>query len=403
MNKVTRTRVIIGFVSMWDAMNIIRKPGFGTINEISKKIMKKERDEKDLVFEVGKMSRDLLSKMLVICGKVGSDDIKLYEKKALELGCDFIQEKGRSWVFAQNTIRENYDADYHRGVLLIGDNKQLPATQIAYQQAYAFTDWFIQDLDGDSIPDFPVGRIFGPSQTVLYHMDPMIIDSNIAVVFDSEPGRSSRHVEGLADLGFDVEVLSRFTDRSKKLLSVSEFILQFSDGIFTSRIHGTPGEWATRNSVILSHEQTSTIHFEGYPVVFSEACSTAQEGPLLKAFLNQGALYIGSTLETMNNLEPFEDWRYCAYSDGWKFGFLDLLDTHELIGEVKVNVDREITKHLTSPILAELENVRNGTTSTLTSDRAVSVCEWVLFGNPLRRTTVGPNANFTPGKIIVDT
>ncbi|MDH4215130.1 MAG: hypothetical protein OEV85_14535, partial [Candidatus Thorarchaeota archaeon] len=384
-------------------MNIIRKSSFGTINEISKKFMKKQRDERDLVFEVGKMSRELISKMLVICGKVGSDDLELYEKKALELGSDFIREKGRSWVLTLRTIRENYDTNYHRGVLLIGDNKQLPATPIAFQQAFAFTDWFLQDLDGDSIPDTPVGRIFGPSQTVLYHMDPTIIDSNIAVVFDSEPGRSSRHIEGLASLGFDIEVLGKFTDRSNKLLSVCEFILQFSDGVVTSRIHGTPGEWATRNSIILSHEQTLTIHFEGYPVVFSEACSTALEGPLLRAFLNQGALYIGSTLETMNNLEPFDDWKYCAYCDGWKFGFLDLLDTYELIGEVKVNVDSEITKHLSPKVLAELENIRNGTTSTLTSDQAVSACEWVLFGNPLRKSTIGPNANYTPGKIIVDT
>jgi hypothetical protein len=384
-------------------MNVIRKTGFGTINQISKKFIKKERDESDLVFDVGKMPRDILSKMLVICGKVGSEAIELYAKKAREIECDFINEKGRSWVLTQKTIRENYDANYHRGVLLIGDNKQLPATQIAYQQMYAFTDWFIQDLDGDSIPDFPIGRIFGPSQTVLYHMDPLIIDSNIAIVFDSEPGRSSRHVEGLASLGFDVEILEKFTDRSKKLMSVCEFILQISDGIFTSRIHGTPGEWATRNSIILTHEQTSTIQFEGYPVVFSEACNTAQEGPLLRAFLNQGAIYIGSTLETMNNLEPYDDWRDCAYCDGWKFGFLDLLDSFEMIGEVKVNVDSEITTHLAPVVLAELENVRNGTTNTLTSDRAVSVCEWVLFGNPLRRTTIGPNANFTPGRIIVDT
>jgi hypothetical protein len=384
-------------------MNIIRKSGFGTVNEISKKFVKKERDERDLIFEVGKISRDLLSKMLVICGKVGSEEINQYQKKATELECDFIHEKGRSWILTQKTIRDNYDANYHRGVLLIGNNKQLPATPIAYQQAFAFTDWFIQDLDGDSIPDFPVGRIFGPSHTVLYHMDPMIIDSNIAIVFDSEPGRSARHIEGLQSLGFDVEVLNKYTQRSNKLLSVSEFILQFSDGIITSRIHGTPGEWATRNSIILSHEQTSTIHFEGYPVVFSEACNTAQEGPLLKAFLNQGALYIGSTLETMNNLEPYDDWRDCAYCDGWKFGFLDLLDTYELIGEVKVNVDREMTKHLAPKVRTELENVRNGSTSILTSDSAISVCEWVLFGNPLRRTTIGPNADFTPGSIIVDT
>jgi hypothetical protein len=384
-------------------MNIIRKSRYGTINEISKKFVKKERPESELVFDLGKIPRNILSKLLVICGKVGKENLDLYLEKAKELDCVFIKEKGRSWVLTQKTIRENYDSSYHQGVLLIGDNKQLPATQIAYQQAYAFTDWFLQDLDGDSIPDFPIGRIFGPPKTVLYHMDPYIIDSNIAIVFDSQPGRSQRHVEGLASLGFDVEVLSRYTERANKLLSVSEFILQFSDGIFTSRIHGTPSEWATKNSVILTHEQTSTIKFEGYPVVFSEACSTAQEGPLLRAFLDQGALYIGSTLETMNNLKPFEDWRICPYCDGVKFGFLDLLDSYDMVGQVKVSVDSEITKNLTPNVLAELESVRNGITNTLTNDQAVTACEWVLFGNPLRRTSVGPNADYTPGRLIVDT
>ncbi|MFW9964838.1 MAG: hypothetical protein ACFFCX_14815, partial [Candidatus Sifarchaeia archaeon] len=268
---------------------------------------------------------------------------------------------------------------------------------------YAFTDWFIQDLDGDGIPDFPFGRIFGSPETVMYHMDPFIIDSDIAIVFDSKPNRSNRHVLALAELGFDVEVLNRYSKDDEKLLSASEFILQFSDGVFTSRIHGTPDKWATHNSVILSHDQASKIKFEGYPVVYSEACSTAQEGPLLKAFLNSGASYIGATLDTMNNMKPFDDWRACAYCDGWKFGFLDLLDSYELIGEVKVAVDKTLTENLEPKVFDELEKVRNGETTTLTIDNAVSTVEWILFGNPLRRTTVGQNANFTPGKLIVDT
>ncbi len=382
-------------------MNIIRKSG--SINEIKRKFVRKERSKEDLVFDVGRMPRDVLSKMLIICGKVGKDNIAKYEQKAKELNCDFIQEKGRSWVLTHKTIRDNYDSDNHLGVLLIGSNKELPATQISYQDDYAFTDWFIQDLDNDMIPDFPVGRIFGSPETVLYHMDPKIIDSDIAIVFDSQPGRSSRYVEGLAALGFDVEVIRKYTDDERKLLSVCEFILQFSDGVFTSRIHGTPDKWATHNSVILSSEQTSTIGFEGYPVVFSEACSTALEGPLLKAFLDQGAIYIGATLDTLNNVEPFDDWRACPYCDGWKFGFLDLLDTYELIGQVKMSVDREITRNLDRDAMDALENVRNGNTNTLTNDHAVSVCEWMLFGNPLRPTTVGPNADYSPGRIVVDT
>jgi hypothetical protein len=383
-------------------MNIITKGGLGTINEIKKKFRKK-RAEEDLVFDVGRMNRDVLKRMLVICGRVGEKNAALYENKARELESDFIVEQNRSWVLTQKTVQENYDPGYHRGVLLIGTNKELPATQISYDGAYSFTDWFIQDLDGDGIPDFPFGRIFGPPDTVLYHMDPFIVDSNIAIVFDSQPSRSDRHVKALAALGFDVEVLDKYTKDEMKLLSASEFILQFSDGVFTSRIHGTPDRWATHNSVILTHDQASAIKFEGYPVVFSEACSTAQEGPLLRAFLNSGALYIGATLDTMNNLEPFDDWRHCAYSDGWKFGFLDLLDSYELIGEVKLAVDRTLTENLESNIFVELENVRKGETTTLTVDNAVSTAEWMLFGNPLRRTTVGPNADFTPGQLIVDT
>lgn len=383
-------------------MNIIRKGSLGSINEIKKRF-RKERSEEELQFEVGRMNRDLLKRMFVVVGKVGDDHITRYETKAKKLGCDFIKEEGRSWILTQKTIRENYDPSYHRGVLLIGNNKELPATQISYQNTFAFTDWFMQDLDGDSIPDFPIGRIFGPPETVLYHMDPFIIDSNIAIVFDSQPERSDKHVKGLAALGFDVEVLSRYTDAESKLLAVSEFILQFSDGVFTARIHGAPDRWATHNSVILSHDQAASIKFEGYPVIYSEACSTAQEGPLLKAFLNQGASYIGATLDTMNNMEPFSDWKSCPYCDGWKFGFLDELDSHELIGEVKIAVDRTLTEHLDSKFLKEIETIRKGETTTLTHDSVVSIVEWALFGNPLRSTTVGPNANYTPGLIAVDT
>jgi hypothetical protein len=398
----TPTTVIITFDENFWVMNIISKSGLGSINEIRKRFRKRRSDD-DLVFEVGRINRDLIKHLLVVCGRVGEVNIPQYADKAREIGADFIVEKGRSWILTQKTIRENYDPSYHKGVILIGTNKELPATQISYEGTYGFTDWFIQDLDNDGKPDFPFGRIFGPPKTVLYHMDPCIVDSNIAIVFDSQPGRSDKHVKALVELGFDVEVLHRYTEEEEKLLSVSEFILQFSDGVFTARIHGTPDRWATHNSVILSYDQASAIEFQGYPVVFSEACSTAQEGPLLKAFLNSGAAYVGATLDTMNNVEPFEDWRKCAYCDGWKFGLLDLLDSYDLIGEVKIAVDRALTENLEPKVLAEIEKVRKGDTTTLTIDKSVSAVEWMLYGNPLRNAPAGPNADFTPGRISVDT
>ncbi len=385
-------------------MNIIRKGTgrIGSLNEIFK-MLRKKRTEDELSYDVGHSARTVLEKMLVICGKVGKENIETYSKKAKELGAEFIEEKGSSWVLTHKTIKENYDPGKHAGILLIGSNKELPGTQMTYQGAYAWSDFFFQDTEGDNIPDTPVGRVYGDPETVLYHMDPMIIDSNIAVVFDSQPGRSMRHVEGLVSLGFDVEVLKKYTEEERKLLSVSEFILQFSDGMFTSRIHGTPEQWASHNSVILSYQQAETIKFEGYPVIYSEACSTARDGPLLKAFLSQGSCYIGATLDTVNNIEPFDDWRDCAFCDGWKFGFLDLLDTYELIGQVKLAVDVGIYERLLDEVKTEIEGVRLGIDSEIKTDNALTMLEWILFGNPLRRTTVGPDADFTPGRLIVDT
>ena len=361
------------------------------------------RKKWDKDFNIGRTRRDVLDKLLVVCGRVGSEQMKLYETKAKAINADFFVEERNSWIFTLQSIRKYFKPGFHKGILLIGTNKELPGTQISYQGSYAYTDWFMQDVDGDGLPDVPIGRIYGEPETILYHMDPNIIDSDLAVIFDSQPGRSNRHVEALVQLGFDVEVLEKYTPENKGLLGASEFILQFSDGVFSSRIHGTPEQWASHNAVILSSSQASEIIFKGYPVVFSEACSTAQEGPLLNAFLRQGAAYIGSTLDTLNNIEPFEDWKQCAYADGFKFGFMDLLDSYQQIGSVKLAVDRGIAENLPTEAAKEIENVRNGESSVVQSDQALSTLEWVFFGNPLRRSTVGPNADYSPGRLIVDT
>ena len=70
---------------------------------------------------------------------------------------------------------------------------------------------------------------------------------------------------------------------------------------------------------------------------------------------------------------------------------------------MKLHVDREIFKNLDSQFAKEIEGIRKGQTTKLSSEKVLSVIEWILFGNPLRRTTVGPNADYTPGRLIVDT
>jgi hypothetical protein len=341
--------------------------------------------------------------MLVVCGKVGSENVDAYQKKAEDLQADFLVSNDDTWMPMQRTIRESFDPNRHAAILLVGSSDELRSTPLGFRDTQAFTDWFIQDMDGDGIPDVPVGRVFGPPETVLYHMDPMIIDSNIAVIFDSQPGRSNRHVKALLKLGFDVQVLERFSPEDAKLMSLTEFVLQFSDGLYTSRVHGTPEMWASHNSLILSHQQVSQIGFRGYPFVYSEACCTAREGPLVKAFLNQGACYMGAIHDTMNNTRPFEDWRNCAYCDGFKYGILDLLDSYETLGQVKLQVERELFDHLDESPRRQIEEMANGQANGVSSENALSVIEWIMLGNPLRRTTVGPNADYAPGTIVVDT
>ncbi len=382
---------------------IIKRERTGSVNTIKKMFQQAKRRRRKIDLVTHSLDRGLLSKLLIICGSVPKPDMKVFKNAAKKIEADFVIADASSWRETGDIIRKAYDPGQHRAVLLIGTNSQLPAHPLKYKGDHAVTDWFFQDIDGDLRPDVPIGRVFGSQETVLKHIDPPIIDSDIAIIFDAEPNRTSRHVIALHKLGFDVEILKRFHPEDADLLAASEFILQFSDGRYTRRIHGNPSAWAAHNSVVLSHEHVRDINFVGYPVVFSEACSTAQEGPLLKAFLDRGACYIGAPLETVNNIYPFESWRECAAADGWKFGFLDLLDTFDTIGEVKVNVDINLFINLNERLVSEIQDIASGKTSEIRADEVLSVIEWNLFGNPLRVSTRGPNADYVPGVIVVDT
>jgi hypothetical protein len=384
-------------------MNIIRKETSTTSSfKDWNYIRDRSRILANLRHEISMIPRRDLARLLIICGKVELEKRRIFEKKASEISADFVHIKPTSWQETRETIRNEYDKKKHSAVLLIGNNRELPGTKVQHRQIQGFTDYFIQDLEDNQIPEVVMGRVFGDTETVLYHMDPCIIDSNIAVLFDNMPHRSQLHVDSLNRLGFSVEIFKKFKPRYSRILEVSEFILQFSDGYVAERVHGTPERWASNNVIVLHNKHIERIKFKGYPVVYSEACRTAQEGPLLKAFLKGGACYIGATLETMNNTEVFDNWEACPFSDGWKFGFLDLLDSYDTIGEVKLAVDNTLARCLTEMQRAEMEAVSHGA-GRIQSSEVASVVEWMLYGNPLRRTTVGRRADFRPGRIQVDT
>ena len=62
-------------------MNVIQKSGTGAIDRIRKTSADKMTD-RDLSFEVGRTSREVLRKLLVVCGKVGKENTALYKNKA---------------------------------------------------------------------------------------------------------------------------------------------------------------------------------------------------------------------------------------------------------------------------------------------------------------------------------
>jgi hypothetical protein len=62
-------------------MNVIRKSDTGAINGIRKASVGKMTG-RDLSFEVGRTSREVLRKLLIVCGKVGKENTALYKNKA---------------------------------------------------------------------------------------------------------------------------------------------------------------------------------------------------------------------------------------------------------------------------------------------------------------------------------
>ncbi len=375
----------------------------GGVNELRADESKREIDL-DREFPLSKIPHELTRRFLIACGTVPSEQLETYAAAAKSIEADFVRIRAGTWHDTLKQLRNAYDPSLHRAILLIGHGGQVPSKIVRYDGTPAYSDWFLQDIDGDGTPDVPIGRVFGDTETVLSHLDPNMIDSDIAVIFDSTPWRSDRHVVALRKLGFNVYILPRFKEKHARLLAVSEFVLQFSDGRYEKRIHGSPEAWLSHNSLVLDFKQAQSIQFVGYPVVFSEACTTAREGPLLRAFLSRGACYVGSPLETVNNTEPFDSWRECIAADGWKFGFLDLLDSYSTIGEVKVNVDATLFQNLPDKLRKVVNAMaREKGASDIKHDEVLSVLEWHLFGNPLRLSTRGPNASFEPDRIVVDT
>lgn len=303
-------------------------------------------------------------------------------------------------------MEKAWEQEQTQSILIVGDYMEFPPMRFKTQFGIHYSDYIYADVGNEGEADVGIGRVFGSIETIRKHLQMQIGDSNKAVLFDSDPERSSNTIEAVKALGFELKVLQRYEPESdKELLENAELILQVSDGVVNERIHGSSLKWASHNYTIMDYNDFQNIRFKNYPVIFSEACSTASFGPLLSAVLQAGAMYYGATSLSMNNPKEFSNWRACPYADGVKIGMLDILDEVQSMGQVVQEINTELFKSLSSSQQQQLQNaLRNAKTGEdVPSSEVATILQFNLFGNPERPVTVGIDPDYDAGVVHYDT
>jgi hypothetical protein len=109
----------------------------------------------------------------------------------------------------------------------------------------------------------------------------------------------------------------------------------------------------------------------------------------LHAFLTQNTVYVGSTTSTYNNDSECDSWETCHFCDGYKYGFLDLLDSCNTIGEVKRSVDAGLLSTLDLKDCNQYESLLDNKIHGPETVALLTTIQNMLFGNPNRPTTIG--------------
>ncbi len=283
---------------------------------------------------------------------------------------------------------KNIDA---KSLIIIGDYKEFPMLSYDFERETGYTDIIYEDIEKSGLPTLAVGRIYGPSQVILAHLECVYGDTNKAIVFDTTPRRSEMPVKALESMGFYVDMLDKFKEEHALKMEEAELILQYSDGTECDRVHGNSYTWfgGLPKRIILSADQMKKIKFKAYPFVFSEACSTAAFGPLLREFLRAGSIYYGSTTITINNGKECESWDECPFCDGQKYGILEMLERSKTVGEASVKVHKSLIEKLPKKLYKNYESLLKGKSKRVEQEELLGCIQFVLFGNPNRPEAVG--------------
>lgn len=342
---------------------------------------------------------------------VWSKKLSRTKKQSLKLLCGlhnypFRELSGLDAFQLDREMEQAWEQEQTKSILIIGDYMEFPPMKFKTRFGIHYSDYIYADVGNEGEADVGIGRVFGSIETIRRHLQMQIGDSNQAIVFDSDPNRASSTIEAVKALGFELQVLQRYDPvKDKPLLENAELILQVSDGVVNERIHGSSLKWASHSYTIMDYNDFQQLKFKNYPVIFSEACSTASFGPLLSAVLQAGAMYYGATSLSMNNPKEFSNWRACPYADGVKIGMLDVMDEVQTMGQVVQKINTELFKSLSASQKGQLQSALNNAKKgeDIPSSEVATILQYNLFGNPERPVTVGIDPDYDAGVIHYDT
>jgi len=330
-------------------------------------------------------SQKLLDKLLIIWNPDN------FPQQKIEIIKRFCKKKQLKWqeiktnevtVAAKQIRRRTDDFEY---LLIVGDEKQFPTYKFTHVGIIAHTDYIYQ---GDS--HLKIGRVVGGTRVITEHLKCCCGDSNLTIVIDTEPTRSEDAIKQLEKMGYQVFHWRGINGQSFKLMEPliekAQMIFQYSDGTARDKVRGNAKEWygGTPARAFFTYKDLRRIQFINYPLIFSEACTTANFGPFVRAMCEANATYIGASCTTYNGEEPDVSWENDHSCDGIKFGILDQLDKHHTAGDMFSHVIKVLRETLSSSSQKCLMDIQKGKPMEIKDTKIISVIEWVLFGNPLR-------------------
>lgn len=354
-----------------------------------KTISSKELNKLLIVWKPNKFPKNKIESIEKFCKLNSINNLEITSENIFEINRYIVKES------------DYQNSDY---ILILGDIIQFPSLEFYHKNYLAHTDMIFEQIGDFTLK---IGRIYGGLKTLQNHIRFKFGDSNFAVVVDTTPKRSELPVKVLEGLDFKVFMWAGIKGQPIRImepfLEKAEMILQYSDGTFFDRVHGSPREWYGGNPprAFFTYKDFKKIQFQCYPFIFSEACQTANFGPFVYEAIRALSAYVGATCLTYNNKMEYETWENCHTCDGVKYGYLDLLTRKQTLGEVKLSVEKTLFQTLPESKQKEILNLTNKNRMKINNQDIISTIQWILFGNPLRPVTVGVNPSFKIRKIPV--